>query len=118
MPGDERRNQGEEGVQVGGQIDIHIGDDRRVTLQPRLPYGAASALGFVAHGADTARLEHQPLGDRPGRIGTRVVDDGDPRLKRKLVVEVSPQPANSPLEFALLVVEGDSDLDEPSDYWA
>src|SRR2546423_1463675 len=80
--------------------------------------GAASTLRVEAHGADTAQLERQPLGDRPGRIRARVVDDGDPRLKGKSAVEVSPQPANAPLEVAFLVVDGDRDINERSDYKA
>src|SRR5207302_7302940 len=97
---------------------VHVGDDRRVTLQPGVSYGAASTLVFEARGADTAQLERQPPGDRPGRIGARVIDNGDPRLKRKLVVEVSPQPANTPLEVALLVVNGNRDIDERGSYQA
>ena len=58
------------------------------------------------------QLESQPLGDGPGRVGAGVVHNGDPRLKRKLVVEVSPQPANTPLEVAFLVVDRNRDIDQ------
>ena len=118
MPGDERRDQRQQAIQVGREIDVHIGDDRRATPEPRLSDGPASTLLFKAHGADTVQLERQPLGDHPRRIGARVVHDGDPRLKRKLVVEVSPQPANTPLEVAFLVVDRDRDVKERSDYRA
>jgi hypothetical protein len=115
VPGDERRDQRQQAVEVGGQIDVHVRDDRRVTLQPRVPDGAASAFRCEARGANPGQLKGQPLGDGPGRIGARVVDDGDPRIERKSLAEVLPQPANAPLEVALLVVDRDRDVDERGD---
>src|SRR5207245_3605595 len=56
-------------------------------------------------------LGREVLGDRPGRVGRRVVDDRDRRREWEPRFEICVQPPNARHEIPLLVVDGDDDVD-------
>ncbi len=111
VPGDERGEQREEGVEVGGQVDVHVREHVRVGGGPGLPQGAATALLGQGHHAHARKLRRQ-LRSRPGRaVGARVVGDRHGAAERQTRGRVPVQPAHGRPEVAHLVVDRDDDVD-------
>ena len=113
VPGDQRRDQRQQRGQVGGQVDVHVGEHRRrpsashaVAQRPAAAllgqHAATSTPGSsAATGAATARV----------RVGAGVVGDGDPERVGQLRGQVRVQPADARLEVGLLVVHRDDDVE-------
>ena len=48
------RDQRQQGLEVGGEVDVHVGDHGGVAGAPHLPQGPAPALLVEVDGADVA----------------------------------------------------------------
>ena len=112
VAGHQRRDQRQEGVQVGGQVDVHVGDDVGGAGAPDVPQRPPTPLAVQVDGLDLGDLQPKPLGDRPGAVGARVVRDGDHEAVREPLAEVGVQPPHRGRQDALLVEHGDGDFDE------
>ena len=103
VPGQQRRDQREQGVQVCRQIDIHVGEDVGLALRPDGPQRPATSRQFHVDGAHLGQLAGQPVGDRPGGVGAAVIRDGDPGAKREALTQVGDQPPHARREITLLI---------------
>ena len=112
MPRNERCDQGKERIEIGGEIDVHVGNDRGITAEPGVTNGPTATLLAKTLGPNAGQLECERAGDVPGAVGAGVVDDGDPRRKREARVEVGAEPADVGLEVALFVVDRNGDIDD------
>ena len=106
------RDERQEGVQVGRQVDVRVRDDGRLAGEPGLPERPAAPLLVEVEGADAGHRVGQSPGDHPGGVGAGVVRDRDRRGERETVIEVGPEPAHTGLEVGLLVVHRDDDVDD------
>src|SRR5207253_7250720 len=77
VAGDEWSDQREQGVEVGREVDVHVGDHGGVTRQPGVGQGPAATLLVEVDGPDAGQLGFQPAGYRPGVVGACVVRDRD-----------------------------------------
>src|SRR5207245_4658535 len=57
VPRNERGDKGEECIEVGGEIDIHVGHDRRVAPEPGMTNRPAASLLAKMLGANAWQLE-------------------------------------------------------------
>ena len=110
MAGDEWCDQREEGREVGGEIDVHVGEDGGVARRPDVVERAPTSLLVEADADDAVELRLERAGDRPGAVGAGVVGDRDPGRERKRL-EVLVQPPDRRLELRLLVEDWDDDLE-------
>ena len=78
VPGQQRGDQRQQGVQVCRQIDIHVGEDLGLALRPDGPQGPAASRQLHPDGPHLRQLAGQLARDRPGGVGAAVVRDGDP----------------------------------------
>jgi hypothetical protein len=108
----QRRHEGEEGAEVGGQVDVHVGDDGGVAGAPGGPQGAPAALLLQAAGGDAGERVGQLAGHRAGGVGGGVVDHGDAPGEGEALVEVAVQAADAGRQHVGLVVHGHHDVDE------
>lgn len=115
MPRDQRGDEREQGGEVGGQVDVAVGENPGVRGSPYGAQGPTPAL--LRHPARRHRrqLAGEPGRDEWGGVGAGVVGDGDPERVRKMVEKVGVQPADGALEVALLVVDGDDDVEHRGD---
>ena len=60
VAGDQRGHQRQQGVEVGGQVDVHVGEDRGVGGGPHGPQGPAAPLLLQPEGPDLRDLRLQP----------------------------------------------------------
>ena len=77
VPGDQRRDQREQRVEVGREVDVHVGEHRRVRGRPHRAQGPAPALLVEVDHRDLVVLRRQGLRDGEGAVGRGVVGDGD-----------------------------------------
>ncbi len=110
VPGQQRRHQRKQGVQVGRQVNVHVGEDVRHTDGPDGPQRPAAARLLQVDGADLDELTAQGLGDRPGPVGAAVVGDGDPGGERESLAQVGAEPPDAGREIPLLVAYRHDDL--------
>jgi len=106
----ESRHQREEGVEVGGEVDVRVGDDRRVAGHPGGAQRPAPALAVEVDGAYAVELGGQPGGDPPRLVGAGVVDDRHDRGEREPLVQEKVEPPDRRVEVVLVVVDGEDDL--------
>ena len=111
VPGDQRGDQREQRGQVGRQVDVAVGEHRRVRGRPHRAQRPAAALLLQPHGRDRRDLAGQRPGDRRGGVGAGVVGDRDPEAVGELRGQVGVQPPHRRLEVGLLVVDGDDDVE-------
>ena len=114
VAGDQRRDQRQQGVEVGGQVDVHVGEHRRVA-SATTPCCSARPRPFSSRW--TARTSGSSRG-RAGAaiaeraVGAGVVGDGDPEGVGQVLAQVGVQAAHAALPGRFLVVDGDHDVDE------
>ncbi len=116
MAGDERRDQRQQRVQVGGQIHIHVGDDLGVGVLPYRTQCAAATLGVEVDHPHVVDFAREQLRDLHGVIGARIVGDGDPGRERESVTQVGVQPPHADAQVGLFVVDGDHDVQHGRDH--
>ena len=111
MPGDQWGDQRKQGIEVGRQIDVHVGNDPGLTLEPGLPHGAPPALLLEVDDANPTEVQRQSPSNFEGLVGAAVIGDRDPGGERKALIEIAAQPPHALFQVALLVVDRDHDVD-------
>lgn len=106
MPGDQRCDQGQQCVQVGGQVDVHVGDHLRVGAFPHRPQRPPAPLRGQVHHAHVVQFFGEQLCDLQRVVGARVVGDRDARREGESVAQVGVQSADAHAEVGLFVVDG------------
>ena len=112
VPGDQRGHQREQGVEVGGQVDVHVREHRRVRRRPHRAQRPPATLLVEVDDGDLGELVGQRVGDGERRVGTRVVGDRDPERVGQRVREVPVQAPDARAQVALLVEHGDDDVED------
>jgi len=105
-------DQRQQRLQAGGQVDVHVGDHVGVAGAPDLAHGPAPALLGDVDGPDVREPLGQPLGQQPGGVGAGVVGDGDPEREREVGRQVAVEAHDAGLQYPLLVVDRNDDLDQ------
>ena len=108
---EQRRNEGEQRVEVGGEVDVHVRDDECSTRRPRGPQRAAPSLLGQVDRVDAVEGVGEARRDRPAAVGAGVVGDGDHPAEVEALREIGVEVAYRPLQVALLVVDGEHDVD-------
>ena len=111
VPGQQRRDQRQQRLQVGGQVHVHIGIDVGVAAGPDRAQRPAPARPL-----DADRLHQRGLGRQrqslgPGAVGASVFGDRDAGRERKAVLQESAQPPDRRFDVAFLVADRNHDLD-------
>jgi hypothetical protein len=106
------RDQRQQRLQAGRQVDVHVGDHVGVAGLPDLPEGPAAALLGQVDGAHLSEPLGQSPGQQPGAVAAGVVGDGDAEGEREAVRQVAVEAPDAGLQDVLLVVDGDHDLDQ------
>lgn len=104
---DQRRHQRQQRVEVGGEVHVHVGEDRRLGSGPHRPQGPAPALLLQSEVGDLGDLLLQPCRHQRGGVRRRVVRDRDAEGVRERALEVVMQSQHTRLEVLLLVVDRD-----------
>jgi hypothetical protein len=112
VPGDQRRHQRQQRGQVGGQVDVHIGEHRRGGGRPRRPQRPAAALLLQVDDRDLRQLPLEGPGEVEGGVGAGVVGDRDAEGVGEGGGQVGVQAAHAPLQVGLLVVDGDRQVED------
>ena len=110
---DQRCDQRQQRVEVGGEVDVHV--DQHVAVRPTpglLQRAPPPLLGQVLD-THLGVLVAQASGDHRGPVGRRVVGDRDPEGPRQ-PFECLEDPAYRGGELLLLVVDGDHDVEDRS----
>jgi hypothetical protein len=108
----QRRHQRPEGVEVRGQVDVHVGQDRRVRGEPDLLERSPTTLLRHPDNGDPRQLlgEGSCVGSRRVRAG--VVGHRHPEGVREGVDQVGVQPTHARRHRVLLVVDRDDDVED------
>ena len=110
VPGQQRRDQGEESVQVGGQVHVHVREHLGVRRRPDLVQRPAAAGDVEVDGAYLGVLGFERARGRPGPVGAPVVRDRDAGAEGKGAAQVLDQPRDARLEVVLLVLDRHDDV--------
>jgi hypothetical protein len=102
------RQQRQQRVRVGGQIDIQVTQDGRVAARPDGPQRPAPAGPVQPDRADQFQIGFEGQGFRPGAVGAAVVRDRDAGAEREAVVQVGVQPPDAAGQAALLIPDRDN----------
>src|SRR5262249_49709713 len=100
----------EQRVQVGGQIDIHVGEHLAGTNQPDRPQRPATTKLLQPDDADTVEPNSQAADNNPDGVGTAVVGDGNMPNKRETAGQIAVQPANTESQIDLLILDQNDDI--------
>ncbi len=111
VAGDQRGDQREERVEIGGEVDVHIGEDRGVGGRPHRPQGPARAPSPPAVRTAPGQLGGERGGHGRGGVGAGVVGDGDAEGVREGPREMAVESDHAAVEVLLLVVNGDDDVE-------
>jgi len=111
VPGQQRCDQRQQRVEVGGQVHVHVGEHLGIAAAPHGLQRAAAAGQLESHGVYAGQLRGQLGRDRPGVVGAAVVRDRDDRGERKADRQMRVQPADAGSHVVLLVAYRDDDLD-------
>ncbi len=111
VAGEQRGDEGQQRGEVGGQVDVHVGEHR--ARRCATSTGAAPGRGPSPRGGRPRRRggRGERPGDGPGAVGAGVVGDRDPEAEREGAVQIGVEPPDAGLEVSLLVVDGDGDVD-------
>ena len=115
MTGQERGHQREEGREGGREVDVHVGDDRRLARRPCRTERVPTALPGQVHGRDAPHRGGQLVRHIVGVVRAGVVDHGDQRSEGERIVEVSAQGGDALRQLRRLVVDRNDDLDVERD---
>jgi hypothetical protein len=111
VAGDQRRDQRQQRLEPGREVDVHVGEDVGVAARPDPPQRPAASLLGEAHVGDRVELGGEPFADRRGAVLAGVVGDHDAEGVGEGPGAVVMQAADTALQGGLLVVDGDRDLD-------
>ena len=107
MPRDQRGDQRQQRVQVGGQVHVHVGDHVGARGQPHRGQRTATALLLQPDVPDAGQLAAQPGCHQRGGIGAGVVGDGDQELVGKAALQMCVQPSHAGRQICFLVEDRD-----------
>jgi hypothetical protein len=110
VAGQQWGQQRQQGVQVGGQIYVHVGVDVGVAGRPDRAQRAATPGPLQPDRMDQREFSCQREGLSPGAVGATVVRDRDAGGERKFLTQVGPQSADARCQVAVLVADRDDDL--------
>ena len=105
VSGDERCNEGQQRIEPGRQIDVHVGAHLGLAAAPGLAQGEPATLAVEMDHLDVGELLGASASDVEGRVGARVVDDRDLPTEREVGGQVRVQARDAPLEHVGLVVD-------------
>ncbi len=113
VPGDERRHQGQERAQVGGEVDVHVDEHGGVALRPRRLERSSAALLVQVQG----RRRGPPVGETARRSPTCASVLALSAMvmryeKGKRALEELEQAQDVAPQLGLLVVDGEHDVDD------
>ena len=108
----EGRDEREERVEIGRQVDVHVGENGRSARRPRGAQRPPAALGVEMQRLHLIEFVGEPARDAPRVVGACVVGDGDEPAEREASGEIFVEPAHRRLEVGFLVVDGQHDLDD------
>ena len=111
VAGNQRGDEGQQRVEVGGEVDIHVGDDLGVALLPRGAEREPPPLAVEVQCPDTRKRRTQLLGDGPRAVGAGVVHHRDAPGEREVVGQVAVEPAHVAGHHVGLVVHRHDDVD-------
>ena len=111
MARNQRRHQGHQRRQSGGQVDIHVDDDVGRRRHPRRVQGTAAALGVEVDDVDIGQFLGQLVRHREGVIRTCVVGHRDPRRVGHVGGEILVESTDAAGQVAFLVVDRDHDVE-------
>ena len=94
------------------EVDVHVGDDLRVTSRPRGAKCPTSTLLGEMDECDIIQRCREPHSDEPGAVVARVVDDSDACRERDVRTNVRTQHAHTLFQGAFLVVDGNRDVQD------
>ena len=105
VPGDQRRHQRSKRGEVGGQVDVHVGQHRGIRRRPHRVQRASAALLLQSHDADT-RQRRRPVRRRSWASSSTLALSAMVMRAEigKVLVEVAVQPAHRTGEGDLFVV--------------
>ncbi len=110
MAGNQGSEQGRQCGQIGGQVNVHIGQHRRRGLKPHLAQGVAPALfGEVDH-LYFAQFPRHAFGGPQSAVCAGVVRHSDPERVREGAAQVAVQPPEALFQIPLFVVDRDSHI--------
>ena len=99
--------------EVGREVDVHVREDASIARHPRSTERAAASLLRKMDEPHTVERRSELGADRTGGVSARVVDDGDPRRKRRCGCgRYACSVRTLVLQVALLVVHGDRDVQD------
>ena len=87
-------HQWQKGVEVGGEVDIHICDHRSAALEPRLPQCATPTFLLEVQGAHAIQLFDELAHDGPRVVVAGIVDHRNNPRKRELLCEITVKPVD------------------------
>ncbi len=111
VAGDERCHQRQQRGQVGGEVDVHVGQYRRGGTAPYGVQRPAAPLLAQVHGAYPGQLQCQPVGQHRGPVGTGVVGDGELERVRERAGQVGVYPTHAGLQVGFLVEDRDHQVE-------
>ena len=107
----EWREQRQQRVQIGRQVDVHVCDDSRPARRPRGPQRPTAPLLRDAQNTYPVEIVRERPRDLGRDVRAGVVRDRDPPRERHVGIEEAMQPVDRRGQRPLLVVYGDDDLD-------
>ena len=110
VPGKQRGHQRQKRVEIGGQIDVHIGEHIGVARGPDSPQRAAPPRLVQMNGRDVREFPAERHRDRPGAVGAAVVGNGHARREREFLPQVGAEPPDARSQIAFLVLHRDDDV--------
>jgi hypothetical protein len=111
VPGDQRRDQRQQRVEICRQVNVHVREHVRGALGPDLLQRPAPARLLDPDHPDPGQLGGQQVADLPGGVGTAVVGDADLGPERERRVQERPEASNIRAEVVFLIANGYDDLD-------
>jgi hypothetical protein len=104
VTGDQWGHQWCERIEVGGQVDVHVGEHLGVRRRPHRAQRPPAALLLQPHDAHVAELGGQFGRDTRGVVDAGVVGDGDAGRERELFGEMPMEATDRIDKCQLLVV--------------
>jgi hypothetical protein len=111
VTGEQRCDQRQQRVQVGGQVDVHVGEHVGGALGPDLLQRTAATGLLEPDDPHAGQLDGQQRADLVGGVRASVVGDADLGREREGGVQELTQPPDIRTEVVLLVLDGYDDLD-------
>ena len=107
VAGDQRRHQRQQRIEVGGHVDVHVGEDLGIRSQPDRVQRPATTLLLEPYVADLWPTAGQVGRDRRSAVCAGVVCDRDSEPIGEEPAQVPVQPLHGRRQVGLFVVDRD-----------